>query len=75
MGKVSDFLLTLNGEKTGLGELDRAKSAVRTVFALRGFGEFGARWGIVDYGKELTACLRRTPSYEKKKSFRQLRGA
>ena len=49
-------------EKTVLAELDRAELFGRTVFALRGFGEFEVRWGIGSYGNELRDCRRLTSS-------------
>ena len=77
MDKVADCLLTLRGEKTGFAELGGAKLVGR-AFCLRyaDLGEFEARVGISDCGKEITACLRRMPPIrQKNKLFLHLRGA
>ena len=61
---VAGFAPTLLAVGTGRAEHDRAELAERTVFALRGFVEFGVWWGIGAYGQELAECLRRPASYE-----------
>ena len=39
-GKVADVLLTVQGERSGDVEIDHSELAERTIFAIRGFGEF-----------------------------------
>ena len=46
-------------------EIDQIKLAGRTVFALRGFGEFEVRLGVDAYGEDWGECLRRLSSYGK----------
>ena len=46
MGKVEDAILNLQGGKAGNVEVDHSKVVGKTIFALRGFGEFRAKWGI-----------------------------
>ena len=49
-------------------EIDHIELAGREIFALRGPGEFEARRGVGDYGKDLNESLRRLSSYVGKKS-------
>ena len=65
MDKVTDVILSLQGQKSGNIEADHSKLAGKTISALRGFGGFQVRWGIWAYGKELNAHLRRMSAYEK----------
>ena len=46
MDNVEDSLLTLQVGESGNGEIDRSVPSGRTIFALRGFGEYQARCGI-----------------------------
>ena len=61
--KVAAVLPTLHGGGSGNVETDHSKLVERTIFALRGFGEFQVRCGHGAYGKELNACLRRLSAY------------
>ena len=51
MDKVAVAILNLQGEKTGNVEVDHSKVVEKTIFALRGFGEFRVNWGYVPMGK------------------------
>ena len=64
MDKVAVAILNLQGGKAGSVEVDRSKVVGKTIFTLRGFGEFRVKWGIGAYGKELNACIRRMSAYE-----------
>ena len=64
MDKVADVMLSLKWERSGNIEADHSKLVEKTIFALRGFGEFQVRWGIGAYGKELNAHLRRMSAYD-----------
>ena len=50
MDNVADVILSLQGEKVENVEVDHSKVVGKTIFALRGFGEFRAKWGIGAYG-------------------------
>ena len=65
MDKAADVSLTLQGEKSGNVEMCHSNVVARTIYALRGFGEFQGRWGIWAYGEELNACVRRMSAYGK----------
>ena len=65
MDNVAVAILNLQGDKEGSVEVDHSKVVEKTIFELRGFGEFRVKWGIGAYGKELNACTRRMSAYEK----------
>ena len=65
MGKVDDMLLIPHGDKEGEKDLDRNKTAGRTIFAVPVFDGFDVWRAHGSYGNQSNATARRFPPYGK----------